>query len=75
MCRTGHSYIKMKMKEIDAILGGEMSGHIFFKDRWFGFDDGISVGSVDDCDEGMKLGTRLGIAEMLGDDDGLCGVE
>lgn len=41
MSRTGHSYIKMKMKEINAILGGEMSGHIFFKDRWFGFDDGI----------------------------------
>ena len=41
MSRTGHSYIKMKMKEIKAILGGEMSGHIFFKDRWFGFDDGI----------------------------------
>ena len=44
MCRTGHSYIKMKMKEINAILGGEMSGHIFFKDRWFGFDDGIYAG-------------------------------
>ena len=45
MCRTGHSYIKMKMKEINAILGGEMSGHIFFKDRWFGFDDGIYAGA------------------------------
>jgi phosphomannomutase/phosphoglucomutase len=45
MCRTGHSYIKMKMKEINAILGGEMSGHIFFKDRWFGFDDGIYAAS------------------------------
>ena len=44
MCRTGHSYIKMKMKEISAILGGEMSGHIFFKDRWYGFDDGIYAG-------------------------------
>ncbi|MDB2461350.1 phosphomannomutase/phosphoglucomutase [Gammaproteobacteria bacterium] len=44
MCRTGHSYIKMKMKEVNAILGGEMSGHIFFKDRWFGFDDGIYAG-------------------------------
>ena len=45
MCRTGHSYIKKKMKEINAILGGEMSGHIFFKDRWFGFDDGIYAAS------------------------------
>ena len=45
MCRTGHSFIKMKMKEIDAILGGEMSGHIFFKERWYGFDDGIYTGA------------------------------
>ena len=41
ICRTGHSYIKKKMKEVNAILGGEMSGHIFFHDRWYGFDDGI----------------------------------
>jgi phosphomannomutase/phosphoglucomutase len=41
MCRSGHSYIKAKMKETDAILGGEMSGHICFKERWFGFDDGL----------------------------------
>ncbi len=45
MCRTGHSFIKKKMKEIDAILGGEMSGHIFFKERWYGFDDGIYTGA------------------------------
>ncbi len=41
MCKTGHSFIRRKMQEIDAILGGEYSGHIFFKDRWFGFDDGL----------------------------------
>ena len=40
MFKTGHSLIKAKMKEIDSPLGGEMSGHIFFKERWFGFDDG-----------------------------------
>ena len=39
MGRTGHSLVKAKMKEIDAPLAGEMSGHIFFKDRWYGFDD------------------------------------
>jgi phosphomannomutase/phosphoglucomutase len=39
MGRTGHSLIKAKMKQIDAPLAGEMSGHIFFKDRWYGFDD------------------------------------
>ncbi len=41
MWRAGHSLIKAKMKEVDAALAGEMSGHIFFKDRYFGFDDGI----------------------------------
>jgi len=40
MFKTGHSLIKAKMKEINAPLGGEMSGHIFFKERWYGFDDG-----------------------------------
>lgn len=40
MFKTGHSLIKAKMKEINSPLGGEMSGHIFFKERWFGFDDG-----------------------------------
>lgn len=40
MHKTGHSLIKAKMKELNAPLGGEMSGHIFFKERWYGFDDG-----------------------------------
>jgi phosphomannomutase len=39
MFKTGHSLIKARMKEIDSPLGGEMSGHIFFKERWYGFDD------------------------------------
>ncbi|HJW06550.1 MAG TPA: phosphomannomutase/phosphoglucomutase [Rhodanobacter sp.] len=41
MWRTGHSLIKAKMRETQAELAGEMSGHFFFKERWFGFDDGI----------------------------------
>lgn len=41
MWRTGHSLIKARMKETGAQLGGEMSGHIFFKERWYGFDDGL----------------------------------
>ncbi|MCW9055320.1 MAG: phosphomannomutase/phosphoglucomutase [Gammaproteobacteria bacterium] len=41
MWKTGHSFIKSKMKESGALLAGEMSGHIFFKERWFGFDDGL----------------------------------
>jgi phosphomannomutase len=45
MFKTGHSLIKAKMKEIGSPLGGEMSGHIFFKERWFGFDDGTYAGA------------------------------
>ena len=41
MWKTGHSFIKAKLKETGAVLAGEMSGHIFFKERWYGFDDGI----------------------------------
>ena len=44
MCKTGHGYIKEKMKETGAILAGEMSGHTFFKDRYYGFDDAIYAG-------------------------------
>ncbi len=41
MCRTGHSLVKAKMRETKALLAGEMSGHVFFADRWYGFDDGL----------------------------------
>ena len=41
MWQTGHSLIKARMKETGALLAGEMSGHIFFKERWLGFDDGL----------------------------------
>lgn len=43
--KTGHSLIKAYMKTIDSPLGGEMSGHIFFKERWYGFDDGTYAGA------------------------------
>lgn len=43
MYKTGHSLIKSKMKEIGALLAGELSGHMFIKERWFGFDDGVYV--------------------------------
>jgi len=42
--KTGHSLVKAKMKETDAALAGEMSGHVFFKERWYGFDDGLYAG-------------------------------
>ncbi|MDY6921430.1 MAG: phosphomannomutase/phosphoglucomutase [Pseudomonadota bacterium] len=41
MCPTGHSLMTAKMKDSGAVVGGELSGHIFFNDRWFGFDDGL----------------------------------
>lgn len=43
--KTGHSLIKARMKELGSPLGGEMSGHIFFQERWFGFDDGTYAGA------------------------------
>ncbi|HQR09683.1 MAG TPA: phosphomannomutase/phosphoglucomutase [Casimicrobiaceae bacterium] len=43
--KTGHSLIKGKMKEVHAALAGEMSGHTFFGERWFGFDDGLYAGA------------------------------
>lgn len=45
MCRTGHAFIKQKIREINADLGGEMSGHLFFNDRWHGFDDALYAGA------------------------------
>jgi phosphomannomutase / phosphoglucomutase len=60
MWKTGHSLIKSKMKETEAELAGEMSGHFFFRERWYGFDDGlyaaarlleILAASADDADE------------------------
>jgi phosphomannomutase/phosphoglucomutase len=43
--KTGHSLIKAKLRELGAPLAGEMSGHIFFKERWYGFDDGVYAGA------------------------------
>jgi phosphomannomutase/phosphoglucomutase len=45
MWKTGHSFIKQKLQESGAPLAGEMSGHIFFKERWYGFDDGLYAGA------------------------------
>jgi phosphomannomutase/phosphoglucomutase len=64
MWRAGHSPIKAKMREVGAALGGEMSGHIFFADRYFGFDDAIYAG----CRllEILARSSR-GIADLLAD--------
>jgi len=45
MWNTGHALVKAKLKETGAPLAGEMSGHIFFKERWYGFDDGLYAGA------------------------------
>lgn len=45
MWKTGHSLVKAKLKETGAELAGEMSGHLFFKERWYGFDDGLYAGA------------------------------
>jgi len=44
MCPTGHSLVKQVMKDTEAVLAGEMSGHLFFKERWYGFDDALYSG-------------------------------
>jgi phosphomannomutase / phosphoglucomutase len=64
MWRTGHSLIKKKIKEEKAPLAGEMSGHIFFADRWFGFDDAIYATAR--LLEILSR-SRVGLAEMLAD--------
>jgi len=45
MCKTGHTFIKETLRNESALLGGEMSGHVFFNDRWPGFDDGVYAGA------------------------------
>ena len=45
MSRSGHSFMKLRMRETGAVLGGEFSAHIFIRDQWYGFDDGLYVGA------------------------------
>lgn len=60
MWKTGHSLMKAKMKETGALLAGEMSGHIFFAERWYGFDDGLYAAA--------RLLEILGIEDRHSDD-------
>ena len=64
MWRAGHSLLKAKMRETGALLGGEMSGHIFFKERYFGYDDAIYAGA-----RLLEILGRTGktVAELLAD--------
>ena len=67
MCKTGHGYIKEKMKETGAILAGEMSGHTFFKDRYYGFDDAVYAGCriIEILSKNRKINPDFQIHDML----------
>ena len=67
MCKTGHGFIKEKMKETGALLGGEMSGHTFFKDRYYGFDDAVYAGCrmIEIVAKNKKLNPEFKIEQLL----------
>lgn len=74
MCKTGHGYIKDKMKETNAELAGEMSGHTFFKDRYYGFDDAIYAGCriIEIIAKQKKVNPNFTISDMLKPFDKVC---
>lgn len=67
MARTGHGYIKSKMKETGAILAGEMSGHMFFKDRFYGFDDAVYSGCriIEIIAKNKRLNPNFKLTDLL----------
>ena len=67
MCKTGHGYIKDKMKETNALLAGEMSGHTFFKDKYYGFDDAIYAGCriIEIIAKNKKANPQFKLQDML----------
>ena len=77
MCKTGHGYIKDMMKETSATLAGEMSGHTFFKDRYYGFDDAIYAGCriIEIIANHRKNNPNFVISDMLKPFDKVCSSE
>ena len=67
MCKTGHGYIKSMMYETGALLAGEMSGHTFFKDKYYGFDDAVYAGCriIEIISKQKKLNPNFTIKSML----------
>ena len=67
MCKTGHGYIKSKMRETGAVLAGEMSGHTFFKDKYYGFDDAVYAGCriIEIVSKRKKVSPDFRISDML----------
>lgn len=74
MCKTGHGYIKDKMQETGALLAGEMSGHTFFKDRYYGFDDAIYAGCriIEIISKNKKNNPNFKLQDMLKPFDEIC---
>lgn len=74
MCKTGHGYIKDKMKETNALLAGEMSGHTFFKDKYYGFDDAIYAGCriIEIIAKNKKINPEFKLQQMLKPFDAVC---
>lgn len=74
MCKTGHGYIKDMMKQTNAILAGEMSGHTFFKDRYYGFDDAVYAGCriIEIISKQKKINPKFTISDMLKAFDMVC---
>lgn len=74
MCKTGHGYIKQMMKEKNALLAGEMSGHTFFKDRYYGFDDAVYAGCriIEIIAKHKKVNPNFKISDMLEPFDNVC---
>ena len=74
MCKTGHGFIKEKMKETGALLAGEMSGHTFFKDRYYGYDDAIYAGCriIEIISKHKKLNPDFKISDMIKPFDAVC---
>ena len=74
MCKTGHGYIKDKMKETNALLAGEMSGHTFFKDKYYGFDDAIYAGCriIEIIAKNKKKNQNFKLQDMLKPFEAVC---
>ncbi len=77
MSKTGHGYIKSKMKETGAILAGEMSGHMFFKDRYYGFDDAIYAGCrlIEIVAKNKKINSAFKLSDLLIPFEKVCTLE
>ena len=74
MAKTGHGYIKSKMKETGAILAGEMSGHMLFKDRYYGFDDAIYAGCriIEIVAKNKNINPKFKLSDLLKPFDKVC---